>query len=73
VLKIRAWRGGLAVGRSPHPLGLQRQKKFFRLDAGATTVEYLLIIGVISSIILLLVTGLGENILALFGIVTAAL
>jgi Flp pilus assembly pilin Flp len=50
-----------------------RQKKFFSADAGATTVEYLLIIGVISSVILVLVSGLGQNILALFGIVTSSL
>ena len=65
--------GGAAVGHSPQPAIRMRQKKFFSLDAGATTVEYLLIIGVICSVILVLVSGLGQNILALFGIVTSSL
>ena len=65
--------GGSAVGRSPQPAAQMRQKKFFSVDAGATTVEYLLIIGVICSVILVLVSGLGQNILALFGIVTSSL
>jgi len=65
--------GGSAVGHSPQPAEQMRQKKFFSADAGATTVEYLLIIGVISSVILVLVSGLGQNILALFGIVTSSL
>lgn len=63
----------MAVVSSPLPVLLERLKNFFSLDTGVTTVEYLLIIGVISSIILILVSGLGENILALFGVVTASL
>jgi len=65
--------GGSAVGHSPQPAVRMLRKKFFSLDAGATTVEYLLIIGVICSVILVLVSGLGQNILALFGVVTSSL